>query len=262
VDVPEPVRLQALHPFRELPLGPKSDFRQVRRDGLLVNVNPWPTAQIVEVLDEPADLAAAVEMARAIAREHDKTILAWWLAPEHHHLAPALEELGLVNEGTPGFEATEHALALVTEPAGDPVEGVEARLPESFEEFVQAGVVMRAAFGLPEAPRDDLRRRYEESLDPERTGRQVIALIDDRVVGSSFAALGNAGVNLFGGSVAEDARGRGVYRAMTQARWQLAVERGTPALTVQAGRMSLPICERLGFVPVGDVLVYVESLDA
>jgi hypothetical protein len=32
-----------------------------------------------------------------------------------------------------------------------------------------------------------------------------------------------------------------------RARWDLAVERGTPALVTQAGKMSRPILERLGF---------------
>jgi len=52
-----------------------------------------------------------------------------------------------------------------------------------------------------------------------------------------------------------------VYRALTLARWDLAVERGTPALTVQAGRMSLPICERLGFQLVEPVRLFVDRLD-
>ena len=46
-------------------------------------------------------------------------------------------------------------------------------------------------------------------------------------------------------------RGRGAYRALVRARWDVAVERGTPALTVSAGAMSRPILERLGFVTVG-----------
>jgi hypothetical protein len=40
----------------------------------------------------------------------------------------------------------------------------------------------------------------------------------------------------------------------------VAVDRGTPALTVQAGRMSRPILERSGFEPVVDVRLFVDSL--
>ena len=39
--------------------------------------------------------------------------------------------------------------------------------------------------------------------------------------------------------------------ALVRARWDTAVERGTPALTVGAGSMSRPILERLGFSTVG-----------
>jgi hypothetical protein len=38
-----------------------------------------------------------------------------------------------------------------------------------------------------------------------------------------------------------------------RARWDAAVERGKPALTVGAGPMSAPILERLGFEHVGRI---------
>jgi GNAT superfamily N-acetyltransferase len=104
-----------------------------------------------------------------------------------------------------------------------------------------------------------LPKRYEESFHPAQP-RSFVALIDGRVVGSGAAMPADAGVNLFGGAVLPDARGRGVYRALTVARWQLAVELGTPALTIQAGRMSKPIAERLGFVQVSAVRLYVDSI--
>ena len=107
---------------------------------------------------------------------------------------------------------------------------------------------------------DDLRARYDDYRNPDNPGRGFVALIDGRVVGTSYAAFGDAGVNLFGGSVLPEARGRGVYRALVRARWEAAVDRGTPALTVQAGRMSRPICERLGFVFLAPVRVFVDQL--
>lgn len=58
------------------------------------------------------------------------------------------------------------------------------------------------------------------------------------------------GIDLSGAAVLPTARGRGVYRALIVHRWRDAVERGTPALTVQAGAMSTPILEQLGFVTV------------
>jgi hypothetical protein len=54
-------------------------------------------------------------------------------------------------------------------------------------------------------------------------------------------------------------RGRGIYRALVRARWDEAVRRGTPALVVQAGRMSKPILERLGFETVCEMHALVDS---
>jgi GNAT superfamily N-acetyltransferase len=70
-----------------------------------------------------------------------------------------------------------------------------------------------------------------------------------------------SGINLSGSSVLPAARGRGVYRALVAARWDEAVERHLPALTVQAGVMSAPILERLGFESVGTQLVLCDRFD-
>ena len=52
---------------------------------------------------------------------------------------------------------------------------------------------------------------------------------------------------LSGATTLPDYRGRGAFRALVRARWDEAVRRGTPALTVGAGKMSRPILERIGF---------------
>jgi GNAT superfamily N-acetyltransferase len=248
-----------LYPFRELPRPP--DIEQVEFDGAFIAINPWPTAQIVSMRDGgPADVEATVAAARAVARERGKTIVAWWVPPDQDHVAPALEAAGLVNRDTPGFEAIENALALVAPPQGDPVDDVEVRITETWEDFREGSRVVEKAFEMPFVTDDELRARYDDYRHPDNPGRGFIARIDGRVVGTSYAAFGNAGVNLFGGSVLPEMRGRGVYRALVHARWEAAAARGTPALTVQAGRMSRPICERLGFVFLAPVRVFVDLL--
>jgi len=47
---------------------------------------------------------------------------------------------------------------------------------------------------------------------------------------------------------------------MIRARWDLAVERGTPALTVQAGQMSRPVLESSGFSVIAAAKMYVDDL--
>jgi GNAT superfamily N-acetyltransferase len=259
MDIPESVRRLALYPFRELPHAP--DVEPVEVDGAVLAVNRWPTAQIVSMRGRgPADVETAVEAVRAVARQRGKKVVAWWVPPDQDHVAPALEAAGLVNEDTPGFEAIENALALIAAPQGDAVDGVEVRMTETWEDFRDGARVVVKAFGMPVVTDEELRARYDDYRHPDNPGRGFIALIDGRVVGTSYAAFGSAGVNLFGGSVLPEERGRGVYRALVHARWEAAVARGTPALTVQAGRMSRPICERLGFIFLAPVRVFVDLL--
>jgi len=71
------------------------------------------------------------------------------------------------------------------------------------------------------------------------------------VAGVARAVDMAGGVALMGGAVLPEARGRGLYRALVRARWDDAVERGTPALAVMANPdTSYPILRRLGFEDV------------
>lgn len=255
--IPEAVRVQALHPFRELPAPPT--IKKFPLEGALVSISPHPNAQIAFPTSLDIDVEAVVEQARRIAREHGKTVIAWWIAPEHDALAAAFEAVGLVNKDTPGYEATENGMALVSEPAGERPAGVEVRPVGSFTDFRATVDVAQVNFGIPDQSEDELRLRYEEYLE-EATGESYLAAVDGKVVGTAYAAFGGAGLNLFGGAVLAEFRGRGIYRALTFARWDKAVERGTPALTVQAGKMSMPICERLGFAFVDCARVFVDDL--
>jgi GNAT superfamily N-acetyltransferase len=261
--IPEAIRRLAEHPIVELPVPP--NWERVEQHGAAMVVTPFPIAQVVD----PADLAvedvgAAVEAMRAVARDRGKTLLAWWIAPEHDAFVPHLEALGLVNEDSPGFEAIENAMALVTPPSMSVPEDVEVKPVESFDEFAGAERVRMEAFQMPAHMRKEieagLEQHFAEYQEPGNPGRGFIARLEGRIVGASIAVAGEAGVNLFGGCVLPDSRGRGVYQALLRARWDFAVQRGTPALTVQAGRMSQPIVERLGFVHLAEVRVFIDNL--
>jgi GNAT superfamily N-acetyltransferase len=259
VDLPQDVRRLALDPFGELPTPPEVEL--VDLHGAVLSINPWPAAQIVRPVGvNAADVPAAVEEARAVARAREKRVVAWWVTSEHDGLVPALEDVGLVNADTPGFEAVENGMALTSRPTGRPADHVQIGVVNEWEEFAAAAEVTQAAFELPQVPQEELRRRFAEYVAALDLGVSLFAAIDGRIVASSYAAFGKAGINLFGASVAPKARGQGVYRSLVLARWDLAVERGTPALTVQAGRMSRPICERMGFAFVGAVRIFVDEL--
>jgi GNAT superfamily N-acetyltransferase len=265
MDVDPAAAVLALHPFRELPSSPGTE--RIEQDGILLVFNPFPIAQPVEPLDlVAADVPLAVAGARAAARARNKRLLAWWIAPEHADLGSALEQEGLVNEDTPGFEAIENTMVLVEPPAGGGGSEVAVSAVESYADFTAAMSVVMNAFELPEAMRaeavSEFPQRWNEYRQPGNPGRQYIARIENEVVGTATATFGDAGINLFGGAVLPHARGRGVYRALTMARWEEAVQRGTPALTVQAGRMSMPILTKLGFTPIEEVHIYVDAVEA
>jgi len=117
--------------------------RGVEQDGVVMVVTPFPIAQIVDPVDLALeDIEAAVEAMRAIGRERGKTVLGWWIAPEHDAYAPYLEALGLVNEDSPGFEAIENAMALVAPPPVSTREDVEVKQVESLDEFAGAARVV------------------------------------------------------------------------------------------------------------------------
>lgn len=260
MELPEDVRRLALDPFGELP-APR-EVQRFELDGAILSINPWPTAQVVRPVGAgPADVAATVEAARAIARERDKRVLAWWITHEHDGLAAALEAAGLANVDTPGFEAVENGMALTSPPTGFPAEHIRIGVVEQWEDFAATGEVIRAVFGMPEVPEEELRQRHAEYLAARELGVTLFAAVDDRIVAAAHAVFGSAGINLFGAAVFPEARGQGVYRSLVLSRWDLAVERGTPALTVQAGRMSRPICERMGFAFVDAVRVFVDDLE-
>lgn len=85
-------------------------------------------------------------------------------------------------------------------------------------------------------------------------GVVVVAYLDGRPVGTSGLTLTDDRVaRLWGGGVLEDARGRGAYRAMLDARLRWAVERGARMALVK-GRVqtSGPILARAGFAPFGE----------
>jgi GNAT superfamily N-acetyltransferase len=85
--------------------------------------------------------------------------------------------------------------------------------------------------------------------------------LGDQIVAAGTCAPTPAGLALFGGASLPSARGKGAYRALIAARWEYAVEIGAPALLTQAGPMSRPILERLGFRPVGSVAMLRDYFD-
>ena len=251
-----------MHPFSLLPTPP--GWSRVSDRHTFVLLHPLPMPQIVEPQADLtlADIDAAIEESREHVRAHGKDSLVWLTGPDHPWLAGALAERGLRNEDGSGLEATENAMARVASPTCPAVDGIVISRVDTFDAFAASVRVEVEAFDLSAEERREteagLADRWREYASADQH-RRWTAAADGRVVGTASGAFGAAGLNLFGGAVLPEARGRGVYQALVSARWEAAVQAGTPALTVQAGRMSRPILERLGFTSVAVMPTYVDD---
>ena len=139
-------------------------------------------------------------------------------------------------------------MALTDEPPAVP--GVEVRRVETDGDRRLAARIAAEVFGTP----------FAEPPPPDPSTVVYVAYVDGKPVARATGSFGEHGVNLFGGSVLPEARGRGAYRALVRARWDDAVARGTPLAVTDAGSRSRPILARLGFREVCTIRALVDRL--
>lgn len=237
--------------------GPTVEFDRRPEFVLRNGPNPHPMFGMV-LRPRLRDVDATLVAARAWFAERGREQYTWMVADssEPFDLVDQLLTRGLI----PDVDPVSAGMLLEHEPEG--VEGVEVRKVTTYEESLAAVMLSWKSFDFTteqvEAGTKAHRERYELWKDFQG-GDNFIALADGEVVGSAGAAYLAPGVYLAGGNVAAHMRGRGIYRALVRARWDEAVRRGTPALVVQAGRMSKPILERLGFEKVCEMHALLDS---
>ena len=226
-----------------------------------------PSGQMFEALDLGDDVPAALEAARMLLRERGRDRAVWFISPSSKPdgLLEQLLACGLDVAQEPPWEPSFASMALLEPPEPGPDE-VVARPVESFEEYAEALRLDEDVFGLPEEDRRAWEERRRDVWELHESGRSPMRVyagyLDGELVGVGRALRADAAVNLSGGSVRPEARGRGVYRALVRARWNDAVAWGTPALTVQAGRMSRPVLERLGFELISEQQCLIDRFGA
>ena len=212
----------------------------------------WASVSGVSVDDdEVGDLVEEVRV--LVAPEKHCT---WWLGPSARP-AGRTDRLGSHGLEEPSDRVSVvRALALAREPEL-PSTGVDVHVVTAYDEFTAAREVQWDAFSVPEERRAAMRRRMEEDFE-ETLYNEVpvgfVAVVDGQVAATATAVPSERGVFLIAGATAPWARGRGLYRALVHARWEYAVERGTPALVTQADpSTSYPILKRLGFEDVCEI---------
>lgn len=208
----------------------------------------WLSVERIRLREDEVD--DAVDAARSFMRVTGATVASWWLS---EHSTPARLEQRLFEQGFRIVEGDYHVegVLLVSAPPAGPA-AIDVRPVSTADEFVAATQVQYDAFEKdPSRRRDPAALRDDFELEhASEVVRFYGAWLDGELVGSGRALFSPRGVLLAGGATHPSSRGLGVYRSLVRARWDAAVDRGTPALAVQAGAMSAPILRRLGFETV------------
>jgi GNAT superfamily N-acetyltransferase len=249
--------LEELAEHAEAHFGRIPRFERLERDGFLymagpraANIHPYRVG----------DSTAAVEWSRAESRRRGHKDIEWWVGwrAEPRDLGERLLELGLARSDNP---PTLTGMTCTSEPPT--ASGIEVRRVDTDQDYAAALEVDWDVWQLGDEERTQRRedeiRRFGET-EAAGTMHHFSAFLDGRRVGFGRAIDMPSAVALWGGAVLPDARRRGVYRALVHARWEHAAARGTAALVVQAGPMSTPVLDGLGFQRHGEIQLYCDRL--
>lgn len=210
----------------------------------------WNVAQRFRLrVEEIAEVRAEIHDA---LRARGRTACSWEVGTSATpgDLVERLVALGLVDD-----EPTPLAVGMIlTEaPSSRPPPDVEVRLAMSDDERLASAQIATVAFGDGPAPTEVPPAR------PNPDNLEYLAYVDGEPVARASGSYSASAATLFGGATLPEARGRGAYRALVQARWDEAVRRGTPVLVTQASPMSRPILEQLGFRVVCEIRILVDD---
>jgi ribosomal protein S18 acetylase RimI-like enzyme len=231
------------------PLGPDDERVVTDRYVLWMGRGAEPAWNVAQRFRfDPAELDDVRAEIHAHLRAKGRSACTWEVGShaEPPDLVERLLAAGLVDD-----EPTALAVGMVlTEAPDGPATGIEVRRAETDEEHLAAERIAAVAFGMPEPA--TLTRK------PDPRNVVYLAYANGEPVARGSASFSEHGATLFGGSTLPEARGRGAYRALVQARWEDAVARGTPALVTQASPMSRPILAQLGFQEVCEIRILLD----
>jgi GNAT superfamily N-acetyltransferase len=263
--IADDVRFAACHSVVVTPDPPEGSAAVVvRRGSWVLLMTAMPTVSFVDPFDvSVAALPDVVDDVREALRRHGRQQAAWTV-PAGSDLHRALADAGMTPYVDSPLEPTEWCMAIVGPPQTRPAEGVVVRMATTQEDYLAGAELAGDVFDMSPTDRVGLREawllRQRLAAQGLPTGYSFLAYVDDRLVGYANAQPNDYSVALFGGGVLPGARGRGIYSALVAARWDYAVDVGTPALTVGAGAMSRPRLQRLGFQVVAEQAVLKDQL--
>ncbi len=217
----------------------------------LLHHRPDPHRNLVlRVRVAPDEVEATVAEVRALYRARGTPEITWEVGPSSAppDLTARLLALGMI----PDPADPELAGMVLTQAPTEAGAAVRVARVRTLEGFRAHKLIYHRCFGEGAAAPSEVEivEDFERRLKREEYHARYLAFDGDAPVAAADAIFVDGAVLLTGGATLPEARGRGVYRALIQRRWEEAVAQGTPALVVQAGGMSRPILERLGFVEV------------
>lgn len=201
----------------------------------------WASVEGVRFRD--GDAPDAVAEVRELLAPIGGRVVSWWLTERATPEDVEAQLLAAGLEVVADDYRLDGLLATTPPPPGPPE--IEVRPASTAGEWADFSELQDSVFDNPPE-----RRPTREQLLAEFPKTRAIlfgAWLEGELVGAGAATPSSRGMRLSGGSVRADARGRGCYRALVRARWDDAVQRGTPALTVSANAQSSPALRKLGF---------------
>lgn len=245
-----------------LPLGPEDE--RIATDAYVIwlgSERSHPAFTVVQRLRLRADrVEETVAEIRALLEARGRHASTWEIGPsaEPADLRDRLVGLGF----TPFEEPCATGMVLRRPLPPNDARGatrIEARRATTPSDYEVAYRILNRVFGERTETEDERRERAERACARDAAGAGAIHVgwLDGAAVAAASSIFVDDAVILAGGATLPEARGRGAYRALVQARYDDACARGTPTLVIQAGTMSKPILERLGFEAVAHVDIFV-----
>jgi GNAT superfamily N-acetyltransferase len=240
---------------------PETAIRAETHDYLLVRFPDYFEHPLVLLDFRPSrDPGVVVDEVLARAREFEEPEMVWWVklgAPAE--LDDLVRARGGVLDETLDVLARDltHGLPELGKP------GITLRWTTDDSTLRDAYEVLKVVFGGDVPPDQRLRIESDQVSRDVVNGRGggVVAYLEGRPVGTGGLTVADGVGRLWSGSVLEGYRGRGVYRALLQARLEYAVENGaTMALVKGRVETSGPILRRAGFAAHGQERSYVVPL--